>query len=237
MRMRQPLKILVFATAMLCAHIKVFPQVLIALVFGEKLQSEKLTFGLCLVPTSSKILNTGGHSETGFGLGLYFDIKMSENFFLHPEIWPKSHLSSKGLAPYPTGIDSLDSFFSGGSVRREFRAMSFPLLCRYRIKGLLFAEAGPQIDWLLKAKDEFTTDVKGDEVSYTRELEDQFTRFDLGVAGGLHYKLKKDKGMGIGARYFYGLTDIDKVRAGAQVTQAFYLTVLIPVGAGKSKPE
>jgi hypothetical protein len=231
------LKIFTVTTTILCAPTFVIAQVLIALVFGEKLQSEKLTFGLCLAPTSSNISNVGGHSDYGFGLGLYFDIKMSENFFLHPEIWPKSHLASTDLSPYPTGIDSVDSFFSGGSVTRKLRAMSFPLLCRYRIKGLLFAEAGPQINWMLRAKDTFETKVNGEEVTYETDLEDQYTRFDFAVAAGLHYKLKKDKGMGIGIRYAYGLTDIDKLSAGTQVNKSLYLTVLVPVGAGKSNAD
>jgi hypothetical protein len=218
----------------LCVHAQTSGQILIALVFGEKLQSEKLTFGLCVVPTFSTISNLEGSQKNGLGLGLYFDIRISQNLFLHPELLPKSSLGMRDLPIYSTGIDSVDSFFANGSIKRNIRAMSLPLLCRYRLKGLLFVEAGPQIDWMLRTKDVYSTDINGDDVTYTIESKDQISRFDIGLAAGLHYKLKRDKGMGLGIRYLYGLTDMVKTQAGTQVNQAFYVNILIPVGTGKT---
>jgi hypothetical protein len=212
-------------------------QVLIALVFGEKLQSETLTFGLNVTPTFSTISGLDGSTKGGLGLGLYFDIKLSKNVFLHPEALPKSSLGVEQLPAYATGIDSLDTFFSNGHIQRNVRAISLPLLCRYRIKNLLFAELGPQIDWMLKVRDTYQTDVNGDEATYTTDITEQFSRFDLGIAGGLHYKLKNDKGMGVGLRYFYGLTDIMKGHEDKQVNQALYMNIMIPVGTGKSAGE
>jgi hypothetical protein len=228
------LKIGLAILLVVCVHFEMSAQILIALVFGEKLQSEKLTFGLCLGPTFSTITAIDASQKRGLSFGLYFDIKLSQNLFLHPEIIPKSSLGAKSIPPYSTGIDSIDSFYANGSIKRNIRAMSFPLLCRYRIKGLLFAEAGPQIDWMLNTKDIYSTDVNGDEATYTISSKDEITRFDLGVAAGLHYKLKKDKGMGLGIRYLWGLTDMIKTQAGAQVNQALYLNFLIPVGTGKT---
>jgi hypothetical protein len=214
-----------------------FAQVIIALVFGDKLQSETLTFGLCVTPTWSTVSNSDGGWRNGLGLGLYFDIKLSDNFFLHPEAIPKASLGAEGLSPYATGIDSLDSFFKNGSVERRIRAISVPLLAMYRIKGLLFAEAGPQIDWMLEVEDTFEADVNGDDVIYTTELKDQFTRFAIGFAAGLQYKLKKDKGMGLGLRYYHGLTDIMEKENGIQASQAFYINIFIPVGTGKAQQQ
>src|SRR5687768_7008356 len=84
------LKKLAVTIWILFSHKLAFAQILIALVFGEKLQSEKLTFGLNVIPTVSTISNVDGESRTGIGLGLYFDIKLSDNLFLHPEAIPKS---------------------------------------------------------------------------------------------------------------------------------------------------
>ncbi|HYV53604.1 MAG TPA: hypothetical protein VE933_03350, partial [Chitinophagaceae bacterium] len=48
------------------------------------------------------------------------------------------------------------------------------------------------------------------------------------------YKFRKDKrGMGIGIRYFKGLTDILPSTTGTQVNSALQLNVTIPIGAGK----
>lgn len=211
-----------------------FAQVLIALVFGSKLQSEKLTFGLNLIPTLCDISNTDGDYRSGFGLGLYFDIKMSDNLFLHPEAIPKSVMGADDITPYPTGSDSLDAMFVGGAVTRKIRTISLPLLVRYRIKGLFYAEAGPQIDWMLKVKDTFERKENHNELSYETRVDEHFTRFDLGMVVGLHQKLKKDKGMGLGVRYFYGITDLMKEN-GQQTNQTICFIVAIPVGAGKAE--
>ena len=63
-------------------------------------------------------------------------------------------------------------------------------------------------------------------------------RISFGLAGGLFYKFRKDrKSMGMGVRYFYGLTDIDKVTKGTQSNSVWLLNISIPVGAGKDAEE
>lgn len=227
------MKELITSILILFASQAVFSQVLIAVIFGDKLQTEKLTFGLNVIPTVSAIANIDGDVRSGLGLGLYFDIKLGKNFFLHPEVIPKSSLGSKGITPYPTGNDSLDALFMDGSIKRSIRAISLPLLCRYRIDGLLFIEAGPQIDWMLKVKDVYETSENNNQLTYTTRVDEHFTRFDFGLVYGLHCKLKKDKGMGLGIRYFHGLTDMMKAE-GYQANQALYFIIAIPVGAGSN---
>jgi hypothetical protein len=224
------LKQLITTILILAAKGVALGQVLIALIFGDKLQSDRLTFGLNVIPTMSTITNIDGEARSGLGLGLYFDIKLGKNFYLHPEAIPKSSLGSKGIPPYSTGNDSLDVLFTDGSIKRHIRAISLPMLCRYRIKGLLFAEAGPQINWTLKVKDIYETGGNDNELTYTTRVDEHFTRFDFGIASGLNYKLKKDKGMALGVRYFYGLTDMMKAE-GYQANQALHFIISIPVGA------
>lgn len=207
---------------------------LIALVFGNKLNTDKLEFGLSVSPALTNIIDIHSSARPGLDLGLYFNLKMSDNLFLHPEAIPKSAFGAKGITPYPTGNGELDNFFSGGSVARSIKAISLPLLVHYRIHRLLFAEAGPQIDWLLKVKDKFDAKVNGSDLNYTIDVKDQYTNFAFGVAGGLLYKLKKDKGMGIGIRYCYGLTDIMKTAPGTQKNTAWLLKIDIPIGSGGS---
>jgi hypothetical protein len=52
------------------------------------------------------------------------------------------------------------------------------------------------------------------------------TKFDIGIAAGLEYKLKKERGMGLGMRYYYGFTDMQKT-SGAQHNSVFTLNVSI----------
>jgi len=97
-----------------------------------------------------------------------------------------------------------------------------------------FIEAGIQPDMMLKSKDIFTTKVNDNELTYTTVISDQVALLDFGVAGGLFYKFRKDKrSMGIGIRYFQGLTYILPTTAGNQVNSAWQLNITIPIGAGK----
>jgi len=209
-------------------------QVIIALLFGDKLNTDKLEFGLFGGPTFSNISNMGAEAKAGFNLGLFFNVKMSENFFLHPEAIAKESLGAKGIAPYPTGNPEIDEDFKNGSVTRKIKAVSLPLLVDYRIKGSLFVEGGPQVDWQLKTKDIFETEVDDNPLEYTTKVKDETTAFSVDIAGGLVYKFRKDKGLSLGVRYCYGLTDIMKQQEGKQANGAWLINLYIPVGAGKS---
>jgi hypothetical protein len=210
-------------------------QVLIAILFGDKLNSGKVEFGLIVSPCLTNITHIGAGYRTGLDLGLYFNIKLSEDLFFSPELTAKSAFGAGHIAPYPTGNDSLDNLLSGGSVTKKAQGFSMPLKMRYRIVQRLFAEAGLQADLLFKkSTDEFHATLDGNDLDYTKKIKDEFTRFDLGVTGGLIYKIRKDRGMGIGVRYLYGLTDVYKARAGTQVNSLWFLNVTIPIGASKA---
>lgn len=209
-------------------------QVLIALLFGDKLNTDKLQFGIFGGPTFSHISNLDAKAKSGFNLGLFFNYKVSNNFFLHPEAIAKEALGAKDITPYPTGNPEIDDAFINGSITRKIKAVSLPLLVDYRIKGSLFAEAGPQVDLQLKTKDIFETEVDDNPLEYTTKLKDEITAFSVDVVGGLVYKLRKDKGVSLGLRYCYGLTDIVKNESGKQANGAWLINIYIPVGAGKS---
>ena len=209
-------------------------QVIIALLFGEKLNTGQMEFGLMLSPTFSNISGITSETKTGFGLSLFLNFKHSEDLIFRVEASPKAVFGAEEIPPYKTGYPVIDSIYAdGGTVERKIKALSLPLLVRYRISGLLFAEAGPQVNWMTKGKDIFNTERDENELDYTTEIKDNLTMFDVGIAAGMEYKLKKDRGMGIGFRYYYGFTDMQKT-PGAQHNSAWTLNLSIPVGAGKA---
>ena len=209
-------------------------QVIIALLFGDKLNSDEVEFGLVISPTITNITKTEGKAKTDLNFGLYFNIKINDNLYFHPEITVKGNFGAKGLPVYPTGNDSLDRLFSTGSVKRNIRAFCLPLVLNFRIYKPLFGQAGIQTDWILNTKDVFEADVNGSELRYTIKLEDEVPRFDIGLTVGLECKLKKDKGMSLGVRYYYGSTDILDTPDGTQMNTAWVFNVHIPIGAGKA---
>ncbi|MDB2463024.1 PorT family protein [Algibacter sp.] len=88
----------------------------------------------------------------------------------------------------------------GYSIGEDIVALNYlnlPLLGKYYITKGLSLEAGPQIGFLLSAKDE-GTDVK-----------DNFKTIDLGANLGLAYKL--NNGLNFGARYNLGLSNINNI--------------------------
>jgi hypothetical protein len=210
-------------------------QVLIALLFGDKLNSDKLEFGLCVGPNFSAISNSSATGKVGLGLGLYFNIKLSDNLFFHPEALPKYGFGGKGIPVYSLDDPNLDAAFESGSIVRKMAYISLPLVFRYRIKGLFFAEGGPQLGLRTKVKDVFKVDDAGGELEFVKNVSDEFTRFDLGIAVGLLMKLKKDNGMGIGVRYYQGFIDVMKSASGSQQNRGLFAYVSFPVGGIKSK--
>lgn len=212
-------------------------QVIIALLFGDKLNTEKLEFGLTFGPNFSTVGNSEADWKAGLGLGLYFNMKLSDNWFFHPEAIPKSPFGGKNIPVYPLEDANLNASFQNGSITREMSYISLPLLFRYRIKGFLFAEAGPQLSLRTNVKDIFQENAAGGELEFVKNVEDEYTRFDFGAAAGLVLKMRKDKGMGIGVRYYYGFIDVMKSSAGSQQNSGLFVYVSVAVGAGKSKSE
>lgn len=187
-------------------------------------------------PSFSNLSRVGGNLKPSFALGLYFNIKLSDRFYLHPEAVPKLNFGAKGLEPYSLQDEHLDSLFATGSVTRSVKAIGLPLLVRYRISGLFFVEAGPQIDLITNAKDIFKNKVEDNELQNEIKIKDQFTKFDIGYVLGLAYKISPGvKGMTFGIRYYGGLTDIMKSVNGAQLNSCWFLNIFIPIGAGKAQ--
>ena len=136
-------------------------QVLISLLLGDKLNSDKLEFGLdgglalTTIPAASQSgINPALH------LGFYFDFKLNEKFFLHTGCIVKSPMGTTGLAPYSLNNPDLDVLLASGKVERTLRYYSVPVLIRYRFYQDFFFEAGPQLGLLNKAVDEFKVSVK-----------------------------------------------------------------------------
>jgi len=211
-------------------------QVVISLVFGDKLNSEKLKFGLDGGLNFSSISNVGPSKyRTGFNLGFYFDFLLKENtrWYIHTGVLVKSAFGVDGLDPYPIGDTEVDSIFSDGTVNRKLSYFSVPGLVRYRFKNHVFIELGPMLGLLHKAEDTFYADIKeSQDLSYRNNIKDQYNRIDVGVMGGIGYHLMAGYGMNVGIRYYQGLRNLPKQASeNSQLNSNIYLFVSIPIGA------
>ncbi|MDQ6527699.1 porin family protein [Flavobacterium sp. LHD-85] len=116
---------------------------------------------------------------TSYNIGIMSEIPLSEKFSFQPEIM----YSRQGYS------------FNNDVIAMNY--LNIPLMGKYYVTKGFSLEAGPQIGFLLSAKNE-KTDVK-----------DSFNTFDFGVNFGLGYKL--ENGLNFGVRYNLGLTDINNV--------------------------
>ena len=132
---------------------------------------------------------------TSFNFGVLSEIPISDKFSFQPELM----YSGQGYS------------FNDNTIALSY--LNVPLMGKYYVTKGLSVEAGPQIGFLLAAKNE-KTDVK-----------DSFNTVDFGVNSGLGYKL--DNGLNFGLRYNLGLTDINNVEgySGKNKNGVFQLSV------------
>jgi len=155
--------------------------------FGQGIFS-RLSFGIKGGGNYSNFYNAGFKTEglAGFHAGMTINLKLT------------GHLSIQEDILYSTqGAKIKDGSFSKEDLKLSY--MSLPILLKYRSMFGLYVEAGPQFNMLI-------SDAKG------TGLGDFAEKIDAGGAAGFGYEFTRGpvKGLGIGARYYMGLTKVGK---------------------------
>ena len=218
-------------------------QVLISLLLGDVLNSDKIEFGLDGGVNFASIANLDPSKSLAlFNLGFYFDIKLKNQLMLHTGVLVKSNQGADMLDPYPLNNPDLDAVFSTGHITRKINNFSVPIMLKYRFAGRFHLEAGPMLALRTKGYDEFkNTVVDAEDVTYKLDIKDNYKRIDAGIMVGAGLKLYKKipKSSQVGIRYYYGLVDplIDNPGE-SQNFSSLYLYFSIPIGANnKSEAE
>lgn len=212
-------------------------QVLISLVFGDKLNSQKIEFGLEGGANFSTISNLeGAQNRTDFNLGFYFDFKLKNPaWMVNTGVIVKSTLGANDLPLYSLGNAELDNAFAEGHVDRKINYFHVPIMIKYKFDNNIYVKAGAQLGLLGKAFDEFKSNYDGEDLEYKNNIRDQIHVIDAGLAIGAGYRLMGGNGMNIGVNYYYGLVDVMKGDSSPnQYHRSFYVTAGIPIGKGKS---
>ena len=161
-------------------------QVLISLLFGDKLNSGKVEFGLDGGLTMSNIQGLdGARFKNGFNLGFYFDIKMKNPaWMINTGVLVKSPMGAKDLPVYEIGDANLDEAFEGGKRSINLRYFNVPIMMKYQFKNHFYVKAGAQLGLMNKAFDEFTQSVENGDLEYTIKNRDNYHPIDAGAAVG-----------------------------------------------------
>lgn len=214
-------------------------QVLISLLFGDALNTDKIEFGLAGGLTRSYI-NTISDSKplNSFDLGFYFHINMKNSTYLSTGVHVKSSLGAKGMSTYPVGDPEFDEVFEEGELTKKIPSFYVPILYHQRFNNRWFIELGPQMGLLHKPTDNFAISANDGTVTYEKIIREEYNYFDFGLLGGAGYKFKKKiKSMAAGINYYYGLVNVSRNPDYNIKNSAVYFYVKIPIGAGKSKEE
>lgn len=214
-------------------------QVLIAILFGDKLSSEKFELGIRLAGNFAGLTNiTDSKTRRGLGFGLYGTIKMNEKFSLQPEFLFRSPMGAKGISPVLTGDPNLDLLIVDADVTTQLTYISIPVLAKYSFRENVSFGIGPQFGILTSAKNKYVAEVfEADDLVFNDNVKSQFQSFDVGLVFNLEFKLQRKKGINVNLRYYLGLTDTIKNNPGDAVKNSvIQIAVGIPMGK-KEKDE
>jgi len=216
-------------------------QVLLSLIFGDKLNSDAIEFGLDGGASITKIsnLDTKRYLHDWY-LGFFFDIKTKANFNIYSGVHIKSrlgagHLTLKDLNDLDIHpIEDLDGNPIDGKYSQKLNTFVVPILIRKYLKNNIYFEAGPQFGLTYKSFVEFEENTKNRE-TIVKEYNNSLTNwFEAGIAAGTGYKLKKGAGWSFGIQYFYGFTNVFKDRSGTK-NSGFFIRATVPIGRKKAE--
>jgi hypothetical protein len=227
-------KHLLFSVFCLCAIQSASSQVLISLLFGDKLNSPNIEFGLEGGFNFSQI----GSLETNdrlsaFNLGFYFDIRLKDSWKFYTGVLVKSKLGVDELTDSDLSILEIAPQQQEGNYGQYINTFLVPALLKYEFPSRIYAEAGPQFGLLYKGWVQFDSDVDGEETRIRFENKDALNTLDVGGVIGVGYRLKPGKGMSVGVKYYQGFTNVIKGVSGSRANSIF-LKCNIPIGEGKS---
>jgi len=235
--MKIAIRITTFVFLVLSAHAQLNAQVLITLLFGDALNSDKIEFGL-VGGFNRSYLPDISESEglNSFNLGFYFHIHMVGSGYLSTGVLVKSNVGARGMATYPIGDKDFDEVFNDAELTKQINYFYVPMMWHQRFNQRWYLEGGLQLGLRNKAYDIFAKDDFDGEIEYKRDVRDDYTRFDAGLLAGVGYKWKKQlKSVSSGINYYYGLVNVSKIQDATVKNSSIYVYVKVPIGAGGKK--
>jgi len=139
-------------------------------------------------------------SRVGFHIGALAEIMINEKFAVQPEIL----FSSQGFkTEYSFGSERVESNVNLSYINVPIMAKFFPI-------ENLAIEAGPQVGFLVSAKEDYEytdSDFPEYDESGDEDVKDSVNGIDFALGAGASYKL--DMGVFFSARYVLGLSAVD----------------------------
>ncbi len=169
-----------------------------------KWQGQDLQIVEDLVDKTDGWLETKG--KTGFHVGGYVNIPLSETFSFEPGLaYSKKGYSIKG----DLKIDALKFLAVNARAQVQQHYIDMPLYLKANVVKGLSVYAGPQVSYLVRSTLNAKVGVLGISL-FNRGIgiTERFNKVDLGLSGGIGYQF--DNGINLRAGYDHGLSKLDK---------------------------
>jgi hypothetical protein len=208
--------------------------VLLGLLFGDKLATERFHIGLNVGLNSASLSGLDGTgSNMGLMLGLVAEWKMTNNLYLQPELLPFYATGASDLPPsfrdFPPLLPAEQT-----SSERSVSYFEIPLILKYAIAGgRVHLGAGPQVGFVLSAYDKFRGSTDGRDAGTDVDVKELITSFDAGVAFHVEFKIGPSNfSPSVTGRYYLGLTDTieDNPSSTAVRNRVFSIFASFPIG-------
>lgn len=153
-----------------------------------------LKAGASLTNVTGDGVGSGAKNLFGFHGGLVANFAVSDAFSIQPEVL----YSMKGTKNEDTTLGY------STKITSRLHYIDVPVLARVNAGGLFF-ELGPQVGFLVAAKQKQELSGGTAAGTYNQDIKDRVRTVDFGYAAGLGYQLSN--GPGIGLRYNGGFID------------------------------
>lgn len=139
-------------------------------------------------------------SKVGFNAGLFMNAPLGQNFSIQPELL-YSQYGDKAEATVAS---------NKYSYTRSLDYITVPVMFQYNATPEFYLEAGPELGFLVSAKNKVKNETTGNTVTETSNYKDDLNGFNFGLGLGAGYYFTPN--IGLTARYVAGFTDIAKDR-------------------------
>lgn len=210
-------------------------QILISLIFGDKLNSDKIEFGLDGGYNLSKMSGFSSGKPLGrLYIGFYFDFLMKGQWYFNTGVLVKSDVGLDGLKEEDvTFFDPTTVYSDSGTYSQRINYFHVPAAVKYKFKNHIYVRLGPQFALRYKGSLRFDGEQNNKTVQINTDNRELFERLEVSAIAGVGYKLRKGEGMNIGVKYMVGLTDILRDDTRSSKNSSFYFYVGIPIGKDK----
>ncbi len=212
--------------------VSVKSQILISILFGDKLNSEKVEFGLNGGLNQSYLKGAPeAQPLNSFNLGFYFHFLLKNSSYISTGLQVKSNMGASGMPPYLMGNAAFDTLFKDGTVTTKINYFYLPVMYQHRFYKYVIVEAGFMAGLRTKVTETFLYEGFEGEVSFKQDIRNDYTHLDAGLFGGIGFKTSKHpKSMSIGVNFYQGLVDVYKSPDYKYINSSVYLYAKVPIG-------